>query len=142
MKNYSLYDAATGIFTGQSLSLPPAMLQANLPPGLAAIEGLFNEHAQRVDLATGEVVAWQAPRPAGDEWREWNWDADAQRWRSMPTARAEQLERVQVLEAGQARALRALALNPGDAAARERLSSIEAAIVASGIRGPAPGSAS
>lgn len=134
MNTYSLYDPATGIFTGQSLTLPPSMLLANVPAGLAAVEGVFNEHAQRVDLATGAVVAWQAPQPAGDEWREWRWDADARRWRSVPTARAEQMQQVAALEASQARALRALALNPADEAARARLVDIEAAIVASGIR--------
>lgn len=134
MKTFSLYDTATGLFTGQTLTLAPAHLAANVPPGLAAMEGQFNDHAQRVELATGEVVAWRAPQPAGDEWREWRWDDAAQRWRSAPTSRAEQLQQVAALEAGQARALRALALDPNDQQARQRLEAIETQILATGIR--------
>jgi hypothetical protein len=138
MKTYSLYDSATGVFTGQTLTLPEAMLKANVPPGLAAMEGAFNEHGQRVDLETGEVVEWQSPQPPGDDMRHPVWDENTRRWRFVPTERAEQLRSVRELEGGQARALRALALNPDDQVARQRLVAIEAAIAASGVRGQGP----
>lgn len=52
----SVYDPATGVFTGQRLqgAIAPAA-------GLAEMEGEFDPLSQCVDLATGQVVAWQPP---------------------------------------------------------------------------------
>lgn len=120
MNHYSLYSLETGLFDGRTLDLPSTMLALNTPPGMGAIEGHFDHRAWRVDLASVEVTPWEAP-PVPQA------DLDA-------AARRLAMQQVAVLERGQARAMRALMLDPNDQAARARLAEIEAAIAATGIR--------
>lgn len=62
---WSFYDPATGSFVGRTYR--GADLAANTPAGCAAIEGRFDHRTQRVDLATGQVVAWEPPpQPAAE----------------------------------------------------------------------------
>lgn len=122
MKTYSLYHLATGLFDGRSLTLPDdaATLALNTPAGMGAHEGMVNHRTHRLDLASGELVAWTPPPPS---------QADLE----AAALRAAQ-QRVDQLERSQARAMRTLALDPFDHTARARLQEIEAAIVATGIR--------
>jgi hypothetical protein len=56
IKTYSLYEAATGLFTGKRLHCDDeGRLSARLPAGTLAMEGAFDHRGQRVDLATGAV---------------------------------------------------------------------------------------
>lgn len=80
------YDTATGRLTGDSYV--GADLEGNTPAGCAAVEGVEDWQAQRVDLETGAVVAWQPPAPGDDALRTWAWDASARRWLPSPTAAA------------------------------------------------------
>lgn len=119
MKTYSFYDPSTGLLAGGTVTLPDGLLDLNTPAGLVAIEGAFDQRSQRIDLDSGEVVAWH---PAPDPQR----DAAHRRW--------EQERSVQQLEARQARSIRALMLDPNDQQARQRLADLEAQIVATGVR--------
>lgn len=120
MKHYALYSLATGIFDGRTLALPESMLKLNTPPGMGALEGHFDPRSQRVDLETGEVVAWHAPPPSQAE-------SEAADLRAA-------LQRAGVLEKKQGRSIRALLLDPNDSQARARLTEIESQILALGIR--------
>lgn len=80
------YSLADGTFTGDSYAGPD--LQANMPAGYAAIEGVADWQAQRVDLETGALVDWQPPAPSDDAMRTWGWDAQARRWQPTPTTAA------------------------------------------------------
>jgi hypothetical protein len=86
MKSWHFFDAKTGYLTGRAYSGPDEMLDANTPPGCAAIEGEFDCLSQRVDLETGEIIDYQPPAP--DEFHEWT----GKRW----VMRADVLQRRQV----------------------------------------------
>ena len=110
---FSFYEAASGLFVGVRYAGPLANLAANTPPGCAAIEGTFDHLAQRVDLASGQVVDYQPPAPPDTATETYAWDAPTRRWLASPTlavCKAERAAAVQALieaaEAGQDRAQR------------------------------------
>ncbi len=127
-KTYSLYEAATGLFTGKKLHVDDeGLLSARLPAGTLAIEGAFDQRCQRVDLATGAVVGYRPPAPSGDH----EWNAAEKRWqvKAAPGAEARTAviyARIQSLEATQGRAVREATL--GDPTAMKRLKNIDAEI--------------
>lgn len=132
MSAWSFYSKQTGLFRGTVFVGPESLLPANTPEDHAAIEGVFNPSAHRVDLATGEVIDWTAPQPPADELTEFGWDPDRKRWLPKPTLKALKLrsaDRVKVdierIEAGQARALRDLALASDDASRASALARLQ-----------------
>jgi hypothetical protein len=137
MSTWSFYDMKTGVLIGRTFTADTdAMLAANTPAGHGAVEGAHDHMSKRVNLKTGKVVDWQPPAPKDDDMQTWAWDAEAKRWVSAPTAKAEALRQREALtaeivrlEQGQARALRELALatdNGTRGAALNRLRDIEA----------------
>lgn len=75
--NWYFYRLADGVFTGGSYRGPEAMLQANTPEGCgAAALSIDPRDRQRIDLLTGDLVAYQPPAPADDEFRTWSWSED------------------------------------------------------------------
>lgn len=113
MSAWSFYDSETGLFTGRVKTLPgDALLKENTPPGCGALPGVFDRLAQRVDLKTGEVVAYQRPQAEIDA------EQSAKRAREA-RAQIEQLERAQ------ARPMRELAIDPDNAEAKRRLAEID-----------------
>lgn len=121
MRTFSFYDIESGLFhagtftTGSANARRAARdLAANTPPGCAAIEGRYDRATQRVDIATGAVVAYE--RPAAE--------LEAEQ-RAARDRRARQ--RIEQLERSQARAIRELVLN-NDQKARERLAAIDGEI--------------
>lgn len=132
MKVCSLYDPATGHFTGEIVGGSPKQLAANMPPGLLAIEGRFDRLSQRVDLETGTVVDWQPPAPDGDH----EWNPDSKRWvlkieiaAAIERSRAA-LAEIEKLEGSQARPLRELAIDPSAESAAAKLRAIDEEIAA------------
>jgi hypothetical protein len=127
-KTYSLYEAATGLFTGKRLHCDDeGLLAVRLPAGTLALQGAFDPRSQRMDLATGEIVPYRPPAPSGDH----EWDNIAKRWQVKPAVRGESRStviyaRIQALEATQGRAVREATL--GDATAMKRLKEIDAEI--------------
>ena len=128
-KTYSLYEAATGLFTGKRLHCDDeGLLAVRLPAGTLAMEGAFDHRAQRLDLASGKVVAYRPPAPSPDH----EWDAVGKRWQYKaanpgPEGRTGAIyARIQALEATQGRAVREATL--GDPQAMRRLKEIDAEI--------------
>lgn len=107
MKIFSEYRKADGVFT----SCVVVGMEPSETDSTAWKAGQFDHRMQRVDLSSGEVLAYDAPAP--DRTRE-------QKRRAQ--ARIENLERQQL------RPLRELALNPANAGATRRLSEIETEI--------------
>jgi hypothetical protein len=131
IKTFSLYEAATGLFTGKRLQCDEdALLNVRLPPGTLAMEGAFDHMSQRVDLSTGSVVAYHplAPSP------EHEWNAASKRWQVRQSVRPSEgrravvFARIHALETSQGRAIREATL--GDPAAMKRLKDIDAEIAA------------
>jgi len=87
----SLYDLATGIFTGKRRQVFD--VAAATPEGMGAYPGAVDPQRWRVDVASGDLVEWQPPAPADDELRTWSWDELAWRYVAMPTLAAVKLER-------------------------------------------------
>lgn len=85
---FSIYSVETGIFTGQRLSGSAEFVAANTPDGCSAVAGEYDHLCRRVDIESGQVVAWQPPAPPDDEWRTWSWDQELERWVVSPTAAA------------------------------------------------------
>jgi hypothetical protein len=113
MKTFSLYEAATGLFTGKRLHCDDeGLLAVRLPAGTLALEGAFDHRRQRMDLATGAIVAYRPPAPSADH----EWDDAGKRWQVKPARATED----------QGRAVREATL--GDAAAMKRLKEIDAEI--------------
>lgn len=98
MKTRSLYDPASGLFTGRIVTCSDDQLAANLKPRDRAVEGRFDRVCQRVDFAALDlatpgdystpadfVVDHQPPRPDNDhDWIAENPTAPTragQRWR-------------------------------------------------------------
>lgn len=118
MSTWSFYKPDSGLFTGRVKTLPfDDLIEVNTPTGLKAIRGVFDRHTQRVDIATGEVVAYQRPQA----------EIDAEQ-------RAERDQRIHKRiadhEAAQHRPMRELAVDPGNADAKRRLAEIEDQIAA------------
>ena len=84
----SVYDKATGLFTGVVIVGNAQAVDQNTPDGCGVVDGQRDHLRQRVDLATGQVVDWQPPAPPADEWQTWDWNADNRRWISIPTRAA------------------------------------------------------
>jgi hypothetical protein len=58
-RSWFIYDLATGLFTGESLTAKDAeviSLALRKRPGRGAKEGNFDARRQRVDLSSGEVI--------------------------------------------------------------------------------------
>lgn len=127
-RTYSLYDTATGLFTGKQVQSSDSGLQIAPPAGIAALEGSYDPLSQRVDRASGQIVDYQPPAPS----EEHEWDAGKKRWRVSSAVResagrrTQVLGQIQTLEANQHRALREATL--GDPVALKRLMEIDAAI--------------
>ena|ERR1039458_7730085 len=128
IKSYSLYEAATGLFTGKRLHCDDeGLLSARLPAGTLALEGSFDHRNQRVDLATGKVVGYRPPPPSAEH----EWNETERRWQVRPARGTEGRSaviyaRIQALEATQGRAVREATL--GDETAIKRLREIDAEI--------------
>lgn len=111
MKTWSFYRLEDGLFISRRFSSTNAeIVEKNTPDGCAAIEGRYDQRTQRVDLATGDVVAHEAP-------------PDARRLRDRAQAR------IAALEGKQNRPARELALDPSNTEARRRLEAIDAEIM-------------
>lgn len=113
MKTWSFYSMSNGLFAGRAYSGPDDSIEANTPVGFVAIEGSFDRHAQRVDLATGQVIVDEL---LGAE-------RDTQRRRDVA------LRTIAALELTQLRPERELRLNPANETAQRKMEEIEAAIV-------------
>jgi hypothetical protein len=131
IKTFSLYEAATGMFTGKRLQCDDdALLEVRLPPGTLALEGAFDHMSQRVELSTGAVVAYHPLAPSPDH----EWNSASKRWqvkagiRESEGRRAVVFARIHALETSQGRAIREATL--GDPAAMKRLKEIDAEIAA------------
>jgi hypothetical protein len=55
-RRYSFYRESDGHFIGRRIMADPASVKQKTPAGCVAMEGYFDRHAQRVDLASGRVV--------------------------------------------------------------------------------------
>jgi hypothetical protein len=131
IKTFSLYEAATGLFTGKRIQCDDdALLEVRLPPGTLTREGAFDHMSQRVDLSTGSIVAYHPLAPSPDH----EWNAATKRWqvrtgvRETEGRRAVVFARIHALETSQGRAVREATL--GDATAMKRLKEIDAEIAA------------
>jgi len=123
VKVWSFYNPETGEFLRRTFRGPARALEANTPVGFLPWEGKVNPEANKVDLVTGALVAWQSPQPSLDhEWTGAGWKVSDQA-RAVRTRRAEALGKIKALESRQPRVLRELAL--GDDQARARLQAIE-----------------
>ena len=138
---WSFFNAETGLFASRRYSGSSEFLPANTPVGSIPMEGAYDWQAQRVDLATGQVVDYQPPVPPDTDDETFAWDAGARRWLASPTLAARKRQRaapVQALidaaEVGQDRAQReaVLALAAGAAVpaeAAQRLGEIETEVL-------------
>lgn len=136
MSLWSLYRLADGVLTGARFRGSESALALNTPEGHGVIEGEHDPLSQRVDPATGSVVDWVPPAPADTAIETYDWSNEARRWRPTPTLEGRRMplreivqQRIEALEARQARPLRELALAEPRAekysAAKQRLQAIE-----------------
>jgi hypothetical protein len=131
---FHYFHADTGIFHGNIVSTDcdegaDGFAQANAPAGHKPIAGHFDHLSQRIDIATGEAVDFQPPRPSPDH----QWDADARRWRlsahaqESHRAREAATARIAQLHSAQHDLVRKLHLAP-DEETRAQLRAIDAQI--------------
>jgi hypothetical protein len=141
MKTWHFFDAATGLFTGSSVSYPPGIpniddfVESKIPAGQKAIAADGIDHASmRVNIETGQVVDYQPPQPSPDH----EWNATTKRWQLTEAARAaavaDQAARsaITAAEAGSDRVVREalLELLPKDSPARQKLQQLDDVIAA------------
>lgn len=112
----TVYDENTGIVL-RCMTVPERAIEPNVRQGEAWIEGHLDKRSQRVDVATGKVIAYE--RPATEIEAE-------QRAALQQRAR----RRINELEGSQARPLRELAIEPENAEAKQRLQKIDEEIAA------------
>jgi len=128
------YDEKTGIFSGHAIRVSKGsakrIVRANTPEGHRPYIGPVDHLSQRVEVETGNLVAYQPPAPDADH--EWN----GKRWVKRAEVvererrRAQILARIGELEARQARPMRELMLDPTNEEERRRLAEIRAQITA------------
>lgn len=130
---YSVYTLAGGLFTGQTLCVPDADLQANTPEGCGVMQGQHDPLRWRVNVSTGDLVELLPEQPQGTELLAWIWDETLTRWVASPTleghrqALLDQIKRaLTVTDGGADRAVRELLLASDiSAPARARMQAIE-----------------
>lgn len=79
MNTFSLYDTATGLFTGGRFFGPTHSLLDQLPAipaSLSYVMGEYDYLSQRVDPATGHVIDYMPPQPGP----RYVWQPDTKRW--------------------------------------------------------------
>jgi hypothetical protein len=110
-----LYDAATGLFTGVSLHTnvtgPKALtafIAENTPAGQSAYVGYVDPLAQKIDVATGQLIDYRPPKPTPAH----EWNATTKRWQKpVGLKRPAALARIAELETGQHRTVRETLIN-------------------------------
>jgi hypothetical protein len=119
-RHWAFFDPVTGLFAGRTYGGSSVEgLKNNTPEGCAAIEGMYDHLAQRVDIITGEVVDYQPPQPSADH----EWNADTKRWQLTAAAQdvinADAIARAQLeaIDRQSIRALREAALGKPEAVA-------------------------
>lgn len=139
---YSFYSIETGAIAGVNVNCSEDQLQDNTPPGHAPIAGTYDPTNRRVDLKTGEVVAYKPAAPAASAMRTWTWDDQAERWQPVPTLEALRQARIEPVQAAieereqqQARPVRELleallSNQPAPAASQQAFDAIRTAIAA------------
>jgi hypothetical protein len=133
MKTWSFYSEHDGIFVDRKIRANVERIAlANAPPGCIAIEGDYDRLTQRVDIATGEVIGYQPPRPDDDH----EWDERSERWVLRPEiaawerSRQAALAELESIDAKRSRALSDQVLTPNMKAddgktPRDRLQDLE-----------------
>ncbi len=104
------YDSRTGLFTGVSihtnLTDPKSVKQfiaENTPEAHGAYVGYVDTLAQKIDVATGQLVEYQPPAPSPRH----EWNPVTKRWqRPVGLKRSAALARIAELEKGQHRTVR------------------------------------
>jgi hypothetical protein len=81
---WSVYSLETGLFTGERLTGPLAMVTEHLPAGFGLQEG-DHDHLSRRRDPSGEVVDWVPPKPADTDMATFSWDEAGRRWIGRPT---------------------------------------------------------
>ncbi len=112
---WSFFRIADGEIADVVFSGNERLLALNTPAGCKPIAGTFDRLSQRVDVATGAVVAYQ--RPAAEIEAEQRAERDRQ-------AR----QRIEQLERASWRPLRELQIDPENAEAKRRLAEIDGEI--------------
>jgi hypothetical protein len=137
MRHFHFYDETTGVLHGNTLFVNSRdgheeMAAANCPAGHRPVEGTYDPLSQRIDVATGEAVDYQPPRPS----LEHEWSAERRRWlpnvaaQGKAAAAAAARARIAALLEEQHDLVRRAIVDPRDAAARTQLGEIEAQIAA------------
>lgn len=129
---YHVYHRATGLFTGHAVNTDNTaidiqhLVQENHGSDFAGMADVADPLSQRVDVKTRKLVDYQPPAPSNDH----EWDGATRRWHLSMAAQQRQVvaAKIKALEDEQHRPLRELTLDPTNAAARQRLESIEASI--------------
>lgn len=88
MNAYYFYSSVDGVFSGAGVYGMENDAQINCPSGFSIYCGIVDEGRNRMDLQTMELVPYQPPSPAADEWQTWSWDAGEWAWVSVPTEAA------------------------------------------------------
>ena len=89
---FSVADAATGLFIGVVLSGREDLVLPNIRPGQIAVRGRHDHLCRRLDLETGEVVPYQPPPPPDTELVTWAWNMTTERYVAEPTLAAHRLD--------------------------------------------------
>lgn len=118
MRHVTFFHKETGLLHHVSVLVSDdAAVALNTPHDHIAIdhppEGILDRLSQRVDVTTGEVVAYQPPRPSNNH----EWDERSKRWKPSEASRARvaALAQIRMLEANQSRAIREFLLGRGSA---------------------------
>lgn len=119
-KNFTLYDRATGMFTGSHYFGNPSLHETQ---DLASLDGHHDHLSSKVDVSNGNVVDYQPPQPDTNH----EWDGKTRRWllNAATTARIAAVQaaqaRIAELATPERHLVRRLTLNPSDADARQAL---------------------
>jgi hypothetical protein len=84
----SEYDIASGLFTGATITTSDPEIEPVPRDGFAWLDGIHNKSRSRLDVASGEVVSYQPPKPADDDMRTWEWSAEDWAWLPVKTQAA------------------------------------------------------
>lgn len=86
---WSFYRLDTGLLTGAGFGGPDTLLAAATPAGCGAAPGQLDPMRQKIDLASGQPIAYQPPAPPDTAQVTWSWDPVGLAWVSAPTPAAQ-----------------------------------------------------
>lgn len=92
MSDWSFYRVSDGVLADRIYSGSADHLDANTPPGHAALSGRHDHLRVRMDMSSKQLVAYKPPQPIEHQFCTWQWSDESWQWIAVATDAAHAFE--------------------------------------------------